>query len=278
MYAPYHHDVQSLAALRAAARSDAGALREAATQFEALFLQMVLKSMRDATPDGGLFGAPAPDLYRDMYDGQIALALARRGALGIADLIVDRLEATGVAPPAAKPAQDAAAEPPQRRARAFVAEIWPHAVRAARELDVAPEAVVAQAALETGWGRDVMRRADGQSSFNVFGIKSTPDWRGGSVTRATLEFEDGLPVRRMEPFRAYASYVEAFADYVRVLAGPRYATARAGVHDARGFGYALQSAGFATDPDYGRKMHRILDGELLAAALTPLKSGAELPP
>lgn len=140
----------------------------------------------------------------------------------------------------------------------FVATLWPHAERAAQRLGTVPEVLIAQAALETGWGQSLPRNQYGESSLNLFGIKADRDWRGPRAVITTLEFVDGVPERRREPFRMYRSIGEVFDDYVAVLEGrPRYAAA-IGAGSAAAYAEALQRGGYATDPDYARKIVAIL--------------------
>jgi flagellar protein FlgJ len=114
--------------------------------------------------------------------------------------------------------------------------------------------LIAQAALETGWGRSLPRNQYGESSLNLFGIKAGGDWHGPRAVVTTLEFVDGVPERRREPFRMYKSVGEAFDDYVALLESrPRYADA-IGERSAAGYAEALQRGGYATDPDYARKI------------------------
>lgn len=152
----------------------------------------------------------------------------------------------------------------------FVAQIWPHAQRAAAELGVDPRTLVAQAALETGWGRHTIRRDDGAEAHNLFGIKAT-GWQGDKVARSTREFEHGVERREVAEFRAYRSPAESFADYVRLLkTSPRYAEALDSGGDGRRFAQSLQRAGYATDPHYAAKLTAIAEGPTLRRALAQL--------
>lgn len=268
-------DFAGLAELRATARGEApSSLREVARQFEALFLQMVLKSLREASP------APEAESdalghYREMYDSQLALHLTRGPGLGLAEILARQLGGSKEpAPRTTAPAATGARGVPETAGspEAFTRALWPHAEATAARLGVAPQALIAQAALESGWGRAVIRHPDGRSSHNVFGIKADPDWPGERVTAATLEYEDGVAVRRRETFRAYASYAEAFDDYARLLAAsPRYREALAAGDDPRAFAQALARAGYATDPAYGRKFESVLQSTALRAGLAALK-------
>lgn len=296
-------DTQGLSQLKLEARTDSRdpeTLRKVAHQFEALFTQMLLKSMRDASFGNDLFESEENNLYRDLYDRQIALLLAKQKGLGIADMLVRQLApnvdeqrpagapvpGAAAAPVPARPAVGPAPAPAPRASAApaaaafsapadFVAALAPHAEAAARELGTRPEALLAIAALETGWGRAIMRSPDGRLSHNLFGIKADRRWDGATVTAQTIEFEDGVAVRRREVFRAYDSYAESFADFARfVRANPRYQEALAQAADPKAFAAALQRAGYATDPAYARKVSAILDGRALEAAL---KSGGDRP-
>lgn len=156
---------------------------------------------------------------------------------------------------------------------AFVRSVWPHAQRTAQELGVSPKALVAQAALETGWGRRLANREGGATSQNLFGIKAGSRWNGERVNASTHEYVGGQRVSERADFRAYGSVGESFDDYARLLDNPRYAQARAAGHDTRRFAQALQNAGYATDPAYAAKINAIAEGATLNRALASLDSG-----
>lgn len=161
----------------------------------------------------------------------------------------------------------------------FVAAIWPHAQQAATELGIPAKTLVAQAALETGWGRKIPRQPGGSEAHNLFGIKATGRWRGESVTTTTTEFVNDVAHRETASFRAYASPADSFADYVRLLKNnPRYADTLNSSGDGKRFAQALQQAGYATDPNYAAKLDAIAEGPTLRRALQRLASTAELPP
>ncbi|MFN3904215.1 flagellar assembly peptidoglycan hydrolase FlgJ [Rehaibacterium terrae] len=171
----------------------------------------------------------------------------------------------GLAARSAPPSPEGKPTPEQ-----FVARVWPHAQRAAAELGVDPRTLVAQAALETGWGRHGIRRDDGGDAHNLFGIKAT-GWQGDKVARSTREFENGVERREVAEFRAYRSPAESFADYVRLLkTSPRYAEALDSGGDGRRFAQSLQRAGYATDPQYAAKLTAIAEGPTLRRALAQL--------
>lgn len=311
-----------LADLRRAARAgDATAAREAAQQFEALFVNMMIKQMRDAMPtDGGLFGGEGMKLYESMHDQQLSLAMTRRGGIGLAGAIERQLlppaapAAAGEEPgplnfpihrlparvtplvsldrsaavaapsqpaPAARLDRPAADQPgsdaPPPSPAEFVQRLLPHARRAAARLGVAPEVLIAQSALETGWGRHVMRDAEGRPSHNLFGIKAAGGWSGDSVRVTTLEYRDGVARREHAAFRGYPDEAASFADYVRLVGGhPRYSPAVANAASPEGYLRGLQEAGYATDPAYAEKILSILNRGLPGlsggdAADVPLK-------
>lgn len=291
-------DLQGLTSLKAAARENSPeALKAVARQFEAVFMQMMLKSMRDASEGDPLFDGAHSEFYRDMYDKQLALDLTERGGgMGLADMLVRQLQGmqgTGTASPLtalpipphrplpvepAAPAVSAATGPVPASdhfdsPEDFIAQLRPLAERAAQRLGVAPEALLAQAALETGWGKAVIRHPDGSSSYNLFNIKADHRWAGEQVSRQTLEYRGGVAQRETAQFRAYGSFAESFDDYTRFLeSNPRYGDALQQTGNAKAFIRALQEAGYATDPDYARKISHILDRSLVAEARPMLKN------
>ena len=193
-----------------------------------------------------------------------------------------QVQATGAAVPAADAAAatEAAAGFAPRSPEQFVAKIWHHAQAAARELGVDARALVAQAALETGWGRKQIQRGDGDSAHNLFGIKAT-GWKGERVSSGTHEYVNGVRVSEKAEFRAYASPAESFADYVRMLKNnPRYRQALQSGGDVRRFAQALQNAGYATDPSYAAKIAAIANGPTIGRAVDAIagiaaRTGAE---
>jgi flagellar protein FlgJ len=262
-------DPQALTALRNDAKAqDPAALKEAAKQFESLFTQMLLKSMREANKSFGesMFDSEQTEFYQDMFDDQMAVHMSQGKGLGLADMLVRQLQQrTGVQVPAspdAKPeagleiAPKAQTPGPIAASKAdFIQQMLPHAEAAARELGVDPHALLAQAALETGWGKSVPCNAAGECSFNLFGIKAGTHWSGASVNVPTLEFEEGVAVRKVERFRAYESPADSFRDYARLIGGnARYENAVGTGENVAAFASALQRGGYATDPNYARKL------------------------
>jgi len=283
-------DVQSLGALRAQAKTapDA-ALGKAASQFEALFIQMLLKSMRDSLPQEGMFDSEATRTYTSMFDQQLATNMSSKGGLGLANMLVKQLRAGGAVQDlngldpassafdpklvnpfspgegygdAARPIKESAAP---ARVRDFVAKVGTEAIAASRETGVPARFIAAQAALESNWGRNEIRGTDGTQSYNLFGIKAGRGWNGKTVNAATTEYVNGAPTRTTEKFRAYDSYSEAFLDYAQLLK-TRYKAAVAAGDNVSGFAQGLQRGGYATDPQYAEKIASIVNKNFSAKA------------
>jgi flagellar protein FlgJ len=275
-------DSRSLEQLKRTARDDPRqAVKQAATQFEALFMQMVLKSMREATLRSGMLDSQEQDLYRGMLDQQIAQKIAASGT-GLADLIARQLSRTlpssaAVAATEGKPASGAPAAaplsvpidpalsgssqagPPSTAERDFMQQHWTDAVRAQQLTGVPASFILGQAALESGWGSREIRGSDGQPSYNLFGIKAGAGWQGRAVQVTTTEFEDGVPQKRVQSFRAYDSYAAAFQDWALTIGrNQRYSAAVTPGAGAGGFAFGMQQAGYSTDPTYGEKLARVI--------------------
>jgi flagellar protein FlgJ len=209
-------------------------------------------------------------MYQDMFDDQMALQMSKGKGLGLAEMLVRQLQGGSLSSaPAARSAAPAAgaAEPAVNNVGPsgptpiavskddFIRNMRPHAERAAREIGVDPDALLAQAALETGWGRSVPCTVNGECSFNLFGIKAGSQWSGATVNVPTLEFEEGVAVRKVERFRAYGSPADSFRDYAALIGGSsRYANARGTGENVAAFAAALQQGGYATDPNYAQKI------------------------
>jgi len=356
--ASLYNDFAGLAELKYQARQDqAGSADKVARQFESLFVQMMVKQMRQAGFGGGILDSDRTRFYQEMYDQQLSLQLAEQGGLGLRRVLRRQLggddsqeqtalvpledywrhpvargyggygtpnntnkseanSGTAIASPNAsgedsgtpnvvtgnvvtghpKPnsgtptvspnasavsAADTAVQacsPALDSPQAFVRHLWSCARQAADELGLPPEALLAQAALETGWGRAVMSAGKGGSSHNLFGIKADPRWQGEAVHRQTLEYVGGLAVRRREAFRAYDSFNESFQDYVALLKGsPRYTRALQKSGDPAAYFKALQDAGYATDPAYADKILRVMKGPEMRAALARISDPANRP-
>jgi flagellar protein FlgJ len=262
-------DTRSIDALKStAARDPKAATREVARQFEALFMQELMKSMRAATMQSGMLDNEGTKLGTELLDTQLATKLTGLPG-GLADQIARQLERQmGLA-------RDAAATPsvnttvqrtPLRKpasAQEFVARHGDAARRAEAATGIPAAFMVAQAAHETGWGKKEIRAADGSNSYNLFGIKAGAGWNGAVAEVTTTEVIDGRARKVMAKFRAYSSYDEAFADYARLMKdNPRYAGVIAHAKSASGFAQGLQRAGYATDPDYADKLGRVINTTL----------------
>lgn len=296
-------DLSGFQQLRTQAQGDGqAALPKVARQFEAIFTQMMLKSMREASPGGGIGESEQGNAYRDLLDHQLSLSLSNGGhGLGIAQMLMRQLggkaggadasadAASGwqstldqLAHGASKVAGKVAEwMPGTGDAVNFVQALAPHAQAAAQKLGVSVRALLAQAALETGWGKHLPSHHDGSSSNNLFGMKAGRSWDGDKVSVPTLEYEDGVAVRRRDQFRAYGNPGDSFSDYADVLANnPRYAGAIGKGEDIKGFAKALAHGGYATDPAYAAKLEAIANSPEMRKgleALASLKSDGDVP-
>lgn len=274
---------------------DAQQQKQVAQQFEALFIQMMLKRMREATPKDGIFDSQQTEMLQSMSDEQMALQLAKPG-LGLADALLKQMR-RNAGPAAADEAADkpagvirdqagryvatnpeggisalldvlrnnrardrapAAAEGAPDHVVDFVSRMSHAANAAAAQSGVPARLILGQAALESGWGKREIRQPDGSTSYNLFGIKAGASWKGKVVNVLTTEYVDGVPQKVTQPFRAYDSYEESFADYARLLGNsPRYESvthSRNEIEAAR----RIQDAGYATDPRYAEKLINIM--------------------
>jgi peptidoglycan hydrolase FlgJ len=317
--APAATDLTGLEQLRhRAANADPGALKEAAAQFDALFIGMMLKSARAASLGKGIFDSEASNQYLELMDDQVALELARKGGLGFGKLLLEQISPRGAhasselgadRSPYTSASQSAASfaawlptllralssggpveplgedgatataaaegAPAADAAEQFVRRYLPDATAAARTLGLDPRLLLAQAALETGWGASMPQYPDGRSANNLFGIKAGDGWGGARVAHWTMEHLDGVTARKRELFRAYDHAAQSFADYADLIgASPRYAKALAHSNDPEAYARAISEAGYATDPDYADKLLSIYRGERLGEALRGLNSDA----
>ncbi|MBF0471454.1 MAG: flagellar assembly peptidoglycan hydrolase FlgJ [Gammaproteobacteria bacterium] len=325
--ASLYTDFQGLNELKRGARDHSReALTEVAKQFEAIFMQMMLKSMRDASQVDGLLDSQQGDVYTDMYDKQLTNNLSGQGGgMGLADVIVRQLEQTlppeeraqqdeggqerlsqlsalpprgdaafSLLPPSSKEVKreeerveaisselsldEAVQEPVEPQfatTEDFVHQLLPLAQKAGKALGLDPDLLLAQAALETGWGKKVIRSSvDGSNSYNLFNIKADERWDGDAIAKQTLEFRGGVAQRERASFRAYSGYEESFNDYVSFLrSNPRYQEALQQVGDPHRYLTELHRAGYATDPDYVTKIERILERDIFSDdALLALKT------
>ncbi len=294
------------------------AMKAAAEQFEALFISLILKSMRQSLPQDGIFNSQQTKLYTQLLDEEISQQVAKQG-LGFADQMLRQMVATGqldaeetepylskrqisasVDAYRAMSTQSAKAKAnaflheqyaPFRldskidetgivgklkgimsskvgstektssnsdHVKAFAKQMMPYAQEASKTTGIPAAFMIAQAALETGWGQKQMRNSDGSPSYNLFGIKAN-NWAGKTVDTLTSEFENGKMIKKVEKFRAYDSYAESFKDYAHFLSeNPRYQHVMY-AKDPVTFAYGLQRAGYATDPEYGSKLVSVIN-------------------
>jgi flagellar protein FlgJ len=225
---------------------------------------MMLKSMRDAgssnNPDSNEMG-----MYQDMFDKQVALTISQHQDLGIGAMLKRQLSGGKPATPAGAAAPKSAQSPGE-----FVNQVMPTIRRAASALGLNPLGLLAQAALETGWGQRMPRTADGSPSFNMFGIKAGESWTGARATADTMEFSNGVATPRRTAFRAYGSIEDSVNDFANLLRNsPRYRDAVAAGSDTQAYVDGIGKSGYATDPEYASKLSQILNSDTLRAALNP---------
>ena len=287
-------DLNGLASLKKDP-SSVQSINAVAQQVEAMFLQMMLKSMRDANMGDELDGGGAVGMYQDMFDKQIALSISQHQDIGIGAMLKRQLSGRGAAVPAKASkegsaagtagvdgvtgaaragaegvAPDAAAQSgaPAQTPAEFVSKVMPSIERAAGELGLDPRGLLAQAALETGWGQRMPRTADGAPSHNLFGIKAGEEWTGARATADTVEFSHGVATPRRAAFRAYGSVEESVRDFAALLKNsPRYRDVMAAGGDLQAYVGSVGKSGYASDPAYANKLNQILNSGALQAAL-----------
>lgn len=322
-----YHDLTGLAQLKhSSGGDDDAALKQAAKQFESIFMGMLLSSMRKANEvfeDDGVLNSNATKFYKDMYDKQLSTELSEKGSLGLADLLVQQLRPTkGKTTPASmlkvpteaaptpenkgsvntpvsalssalSPTQTStetaaplAAAAPQvitetlatkpdpdnedwtfESPGEFIQKLMPAAKQAAQKLGLEPLALLAQAALETGWGQRTFKTAEGNNSFNFFGIKAHNSWQGDVAVVDTLEYRQGVAQKEKAKFRAYESPEQSLGDYVDFIkSNPRYQQAVAMADNPKAYFQQLQAAGYATDPNYAQKILSVFNSETFKQA------------
>ena len=297
-----YSDPNGLAALKKDPNSPA-ALHAVAQQVDALFLQMMLKSMRDANAAVGEGDSNEMGMYQDMFDKQIALTMSQHQDLGLGSLLTRQIAARAAAGATGAPTDDhAAARPPAvptsaapsaapaspisssspatsapptsmtQSAEEFVDQVLPPIRAAAQALGLNPLVLLAQAALETGWGKRMARTADGSPSLNLFGIKADDTWVGARAAANTVEYAGGVAMQRQALFRAYGSIEDSVNDFANLLKNsPRYRHAAAAGPDAQAYVDGIGRSGYATDPEYAAKLNDILHGSTLRAAVKSIK-------
>jgi flagellar protein FlgJ len=277
--------------LRLAANTNPkGAIKEAAKQFEALFMQQLMKSMRDSTMASGMLDNQGSEMATGMLDSQYATKLSGLPG-GLADAIARQLERLSSPNSGADPTQvqvpsgkarpvkvqaeaapvpaTAAGAPASGKAQDFVQAHTAAAERVAAESGIPAAFMLGQAAHETGWGKRNIKDDQGRESNNLFGIKAGANWNGPTVTATTTEVIDGRAVKVKARFRAYASAEESFRDYANLIGNnSRYAGVMQSRGDAKAFAQNLQKAGYATDPQYADKLGRVINTTLRLQRLT----------
>jgi len=269
-------DARSLNTLKLQAGRDTPAsIKEAAKQFESLFMRELIKSMREATMKSGLLDSAGGDLGADLLDQQMSVQMSGAPG-GLSELIARQLSrqtTAGETAAAPAPAPIARAVPTALPAQAPVAAVRPsgsqsdfvqrHAAAAAQAQaasGIPSGYMLGQAGHETAWGRHEIRQAGGAPSFNLFGIKAGSGWDGKVAEITTTEYVKGVAQKVVAKFRAYDSYEESFRDYARLITrSPRYAQASQQTASVQGYASGLQRAGYATDPDYASKLGRAIN-------------------
>ena len=282
------NDLSGLNSIRQLGSKDKdAALEKIAKQFESILMHQMLKSMRQANAvfeKDSMFNSSETNFHRDMLDHQLTLSLAEGKGIGLADALVRQLkqsygdvqrksqsdnELQFQMPTSEKASQssDDVQEIRWDSPEAFVESVMPYASEAAEKLGVDPKVLISQAALETGWGKHVIRDSQGNSSHNLFNIKADSRWQGDGVSVKTLEYRNGLPKPEVASFRRYESYGQSFADYVEFIQGnPRYRQALEKADDPEAYVRELQNAGYATDPFYAEKITSIFSSDSLNVA------------
>jgi flagellar protein FlgJ len=287
-------DAKEIGKLQQGAKSNTPeAIKASAKQFEALFMNMIMKSMRDATPPDGLMDNNETKTYTAMMDQKVSENLAKRG-VGLADVLFRQLSVV-TSTPASGAQNESTLDPSMRKpvtplnnsfegglpaltvpvrksfpaqpahVKAFQDKFGAEAEIASRATGIPAKFMLGQAALETGWGKKEIIATNGMTSHNLFGIKAGSGWQGKVVEARTTEYVNGVAHSRIEKFRAYDSYADAFKDYGRLIThNPRYKNVMENVTDATGFAQSLQRAGYATDPQYAAKVASIIKNSLLA--------------
>jgi len=268
-------DARSLDRLKLdASQNDPAAVREAAKQFESLFMREMIKSMREATMKSGLLDSAQGDLGTDLLDQQLSVQLSGQNG-GLSEAIARQLaqvmglSGANAGASAGTPSTlslgasgarlgataGGTTTPAPAGRDDFVQHLSATAERVAKESGIPAAYMLGQAGHETGWGKSTIKTADGKDSFNLFGIKAGKGWTGKVAEVTTTEYFDGTPRKVTAKFRAYDSYEDAFRDYARLInESPRYGHARTQTGSAQAYASALQKAGYATDPLYARKL------------------------
>ncbi len=281
-----YHDFSGFDKMRENARENPeAAVKDVAKQFESIFLKLAMKSMREANTAfkaEGFLSSNTTEFYEEMFDEQLTMNLSDGKGLGLANVIERQLlkmpQFNKVDANQAPTLQDAAKlarfktqltqtiDKPTMYENPidFVKAVWNEAVSAAKEMNIDPKVLVAQAALETGWGKSIISHENGKSSHNLFNIKSTDNWKNDSVDVQTTEFLNGVSKKIKAAFRSYDDFKSSFKDYTQLITqNPRYKDAVANVDNPQAYLQALQDGGYATDPKYANKIMQIYHSDEL---------------
>jgi flagellar protein FlgJ len=290
--------------------------KQVAKQFEALFLQMMIKQMRQASPKNPLFHSQADDMWQSMADEQMGLNLSQSGGIGLAKSLLAEMQRQNpasaqvneVVDPSTLDLVNASLPPsPLQSGRklteilamlranqggdesaamdadgssidvaGFVARLSPAANAASQQSGVPASLILGQAALESGWGKREIMNADGTPSHNLFGIKAGPGWKGKVAQAATTEYVDGVPQKLVQAFRSYGSYQEAFDDYAQFISSNPRYSHVTQAASDDDAAHRIQKAGYATDPNYASKLIRIMS-QMRASILSGFSSGGSKP-
>lgn len=298
-------DANSLNNLKQAARENSPeAIKGVAKQFEAIFMNMMLKSMREATPQDSLVDNDQSRTFISMLDQQLTSNLSSKG-LGLADILAKQLSPNSYGVNSAlEQAVDNNPDYTEKQSRvndslisnpflnqvkiaqqqngstlnrttkdlsefkpldelsnaiSFQKKMAHHAESASRATGIPANLMLGQAALESGWGKREIKASDGTASYNLFGIKATPNWNGKVVEAVTTEYVNGIKQKRIEKFRAYDSYADSFKDFANLMRNtPRYENVMANLDNIQNYAKAMQKAGYATDPNYAEKLSTVI--------------------
>ena len=291
-----YFDMSALSTLKANAdQKKDETLKVVAQQMESVFLELVLKSMHEANSamKSDFIDRDQEDFYQEMLNQQLSLSLSKSGGLGLSEVIYKQLKPKDTTPlplfqnaaklnelnVARKPIIELdnapsslqkneehpelvtriSLDPKVEGMKEFIEVLLPYAKKASEVIGLDPKLLLAQSALETGWGKHILQHDDGQSSHNLFGVKATHNWKGKHILAQTLEYTDNQPKKVKAPFKSYASYMESFVDYIKLLSNIRYEKALANTQDPKSFLTELKQAGYATDPNYVNKIMRIYE-------------------
>jgi flagellar protein FlgJ len=290
-------DANSLSDLKSAAKDQSpAAVKKVAAQFEAMFVNMMLKSMREATPQDGMFDNEQTKTFTAMLDQQLSQNIASQG-IGLADILARQLtrasnfntdqiatETTGMVPQSSTDLElgganlhsfkslpgetgkldihsnPAAVSQATSSVLSFKNRVASHAEQVSRETGIPAHFMIGQAALESGWGKREIKALDGTPSHNLFGIKANASWKGKVVEAVTTEYVHGVKQKRIEKFRAYDSYAETFQDFAKLMKNnPRYERVMANLDNLNNYAAAIQKSGYATDPNYANKLINVIN-------------------